>query len=68
MLNYKVSQLDAEGNVLSEINVEATNYNSALRALTSLAVGCHKIVVVNSEGEKAGEVGAAFWQQRVRRK
>ncbi len=68
MLYYKVSQLDSEGNVLSEIKVEATNYNSALRALPSLAVGCHKIVVFNSEGEKAGEVGAAFWQQRVRRK
>ena len=68
MLNYKVSQLDPEGNVLSEINVEATNYNSALRTLPSLAVGCHRIVVFNNEGEKAGEVGAAFWQQRVRRK
>ena len=68
MLNYKVSQLDAEGNVLSEITVEATNYNSALRALPNLAVGCHKVVVFNSEGEKAGEVGSGFWQQRVRRK
>ena len=68
MLHYKVQQLDAKGNVLSEISVEATNYNSALRTLPSLAESCHRIVVFNSQGEKAGEVGAEFWQQRMRRK
>ena len=68
MLNYTVRQLDADGNVLSEITIEATNYNSALRSLPSLAEGCHKIVVFNGEGEKAGEVGAGFWQQRIRRR
>ena len=68
MLNYKLSQIDSQGSVLSEITVEAANYNSALRALPTLAAGCHKIVVLNSEGAKAGEVGAGFWRQRIRRK
>jgi len=68
MLNYTVSQLGVEGSVLGEITVQATNYNSALRELPKLASGCHKIVVFNSDGEKAGEVGAGFWQQRIRRK
>ena len=53
---------------LAKSPLEATNYNSALRSLPSLAEGCHKIVVFNGEGEKAGEVGAGFWQQRIRRK
>jgi len=68
MLTYRISQVDADGTLLSETTVEATNYNSALRELSGVESGCHKIVVYNSEGKKAGEVSASFWQQRIRRR
>ena len=68
MLVYQISQIDGDGNVLDSTTVHASNYNAALRELKSLQKGCQKIEVLNSEGEKAGEVGASYWQQRVRRK
>ena len=68
MPNYTISQLDDDGNVLSEITVEATQCSSALRLLPGLATGCNRIVVMNSEGERAGEVGAEFWRRRIRRR
>lgn len=67
MLTYTIRQLEANGYVLSEITVEAPNYSSALRSLPGLAKGCHKIVVLNYHGEKAGEIGAQYWQQRIRK-
>ena len=59
-------QVDTHGNVLSEVPVAAQNYNAALRELSDVATGTHKIVVFNGEGNKAGETGVEFWRQRIR--
>ena len=67
MLNYRIAQMDANGTLLNEITVQATNYNSALRELSAVEDGCKIIVVYNEEGKKAGEVSASFWHQRIRR-
>ena len=68
MHSYKVAQVDAQGNLLSEVPVAAQNYNAALRELSDVVTGTHKIVVFNDEGDIAGEIGVDFWRQRVRRR
>ena len=68
MLDYKVFQFDADGNPVNVATVKAVDCNAALRGLSTLADGCDKIVVENSDGEKSGEVKAAYWQQRIRRR
>ena len=65
---YTVRQLDSDDRVLSEVKVEGTSYNAVLRDIRGLAEGTRRIEVFSSHGEKAGEIGADYWRQRVRRR
>jgi hypothetical protein len=66
--SYKVRQLDAHGEVLSERYLEANSYDSVLRQLDSVAEGAHQIEVYNQGGGAAGQIDVGFWRQRVRRR
>jgi hypothetical protein len=68
MNSYKVRQIDAYGQVLSERHVEANSYDSVLRQLNDVAQETQQIEVNNQDGEVAGQINADFWRQRVRRR
>ena len=63
---YTVRQLDADGEVLSEKRVEAQNYDGVLRQLKKIAREVRRIEVYDQDGNRAGEINADFWRQRVR--
>lgn len=65
---YKVRQLDAEGEVVSEKHVAAPTYDAVLRQLTSVAEKAERIEVYNEDGDRSGEVNVDYWRQRVQRK
>ena len=67
MLLYQVTQFDSHGNMLRQAPVQAASYHGALKELRDVEPGCQKIVVHSTDGEKAGEVGAEYWRQRLRR-
>jgi hypothetical protein len=66
--SYKVRQIDAHGQVLSERHVEASSYNAVLRQLDAVAQDTQHIEVYNQDGEVAGQVNADFWRQKMRRR
>lgn len=64
---YRAVQMDAEGGVVTEDNVVAANYASALRRLKTVESNTFRIVVYNQAGDRAGEATAAYWHNSVRR-
>ena len=65
---YKVRQIDALGQVLSEKQVAAQTYNAALRQLDDVLDETQRIQVFNDVGEKAGEMNVDYWRRTMRRR
>lgn len=53
--------------MLHEEQVEAANYNTALRQLKELFDGAWRLEVCDEEGNKAGGVVVDYWRQKGRR-
>lgn len=62
--SYQVRQLDSDGLVLSERQVDAHDCNSAIRQLQDVYLEAQRIEVYNEQGEKAGEIKADYWRQK----
>ncbi len=65
---YTVRQMTTEGQVVSERQVAAQSYSAALREMGKVSEEAQRIEVFNSEGEKAGEIGADHWRLKRRSK
>lgn len=65
---YQVRQLDDRGEVLSEKQVVAHNYDAVLRQLKEVPNETSRIEVYNQEGQRAGEANVDFWRQKLRRR
>jgi hypothetical protein len=63
--SYQVRQLAKDGKVLSEVQVEAHDYNAALRQLKEVFRESQRIEVYNEYGKKAGEMRVDYWRRMV---
>lgn len=64
---YRLRQVDAQGQVLSETEVAAHSYSAALRELDDVVETAQRIEVLNDRAEKAGEVNVDYWRLKWRR-
>ncbi|QEG39205.1 hypothetical protein UC8_11660 [Roseimaritima ulvae] len=62
---YDVQQLDADGDVLASVKVEALSGEAAAKQLREVASGTESIAVCLGD-EVMNEMGVQYWQQRVR--
>ena len=68
MLNpYSIQQLDSQGRVVLEEQVVADSCTAATRQLKKIHDSTHRIVIVNDQGEKAGEMTADYWRNKRHR-
>ena len=63
---YTVRQIDTDGRILAEKQVEAHDYNVALRQIGNVIEGAKRIEVYNQQGEKAGQIHVDYWRKKVR--
>lgn len=61
MKPYSIRQLDSQGHVVSQREVEAPDYTAALRQLKDVCDDTQRIEVCNGAGDKAGEISVDYW-------
>lgn len=61
---YQVRQLDINGQLLQEDQVEGSSYNAALRQLKKVVDGAWRLEVCDEQGNKAGGVTVEYWRQK----
>ena len=66
MPQYNIRQLDVNGHVLSEIQVEAQDYSATLRQLKDVFECTRRIEVHNKAGDKVGETSVDYWRHTIR--
>lgn len=65
---YTLRQLDKQGDVLSETQVVAESYATAVQELRDVVDGAERIEVYNHEGKNAGEITVDYWRLKRRRR
>ena len=67
MSPYTVRQLDAQGDVVREAQVEASSTDEALRQLKDVVDTAQRIEVYDVNDERVRQIGVAYWCQKWRR-
>ena len=65
---YKVRQVDAEGDVISETEVVAASYSAVLREVSEASTTVQRIEVYDQNGERAGAVDVDYWRRMAPRR
>jgi len=64
---YAIRQINSEGSVLSEIDVEAASSEAAAKQLSDVESSTEKIAVC-LDGETMNEMDVDHWRKRIRRR
>ena len=65
---YKVRQVDAEGDVISETEVLAASYSAVLREITEASASVQRIEVYDQKGDRVGAVDVDYWRRMMPRR
>ncbi len=64
---YEVKQIDASGQVIDSLSVEADSSEAAAKQLRDVSADTRKISVC-VDGKSMSEMGIEYWKKRVRRR
>lgn len=65
---YKVRQVGAEGDVISETEVLAASYSAVLREITEASASVQRIEVYDQKGDRVGAVDVDYWRRMTPRR
>jgi len=67
MKTYEIKQVDADGDTLASVRVDADSGEAAAKQLTEVVDGAKNIKIC-LDGNVMNEMGVHYWRSRIRRR